>query len=141
MWAQVCRRWKQVLTDPRARGELWREVIIDFGHELITAVRRGTPRIPLAVLSGLPLCSCHRPCACLASRKRDSNCCRPALCTCWWALRAASVPHNQGSTDARRKALFHVHSAALCQPCMQGLPAAPATSLLMRGAGQAREEP
>ena len=36
--AQVCRRWKQVLTDPRARGQLWKEVIIDFGHELITAV-------------------------------------------------------------------------------------------------------
>ena len=52
MCAQVCRRWKQVLTDPRAaRGELWREVIIDFGHELITAVRQ------LALLQCPPPCS------------------------------------------------------------------------------------
>ncbi len=38
MCAQVCRRWKQVLTNPLTSNELWREVIIDFGHELITAV-------------------------------------------------------------------------------------------------------
>ncbi|CAL8465073.1 g4608 [Coccomyxa elongata] len=36
--SQVCRRWKQVLTNPATSNILWREVIIDFGHELITAV-------------------------------------------------------------------------------------------------------
>ena len=62
MCAQVCRRWKQVLTDPRARGELWREVIIDFGHELITAVRQ------LALLQCPPPARpSYRPCACLLS--------------------------------------------------------------------------
>lgn len=38
MCLQVCRRWKQVLTNPATSNILWREVIIDFGHELITAV-------------------------------------------------------------------------------------------------------
>ena len=35
---QVCRRWKEVLEAPEARPFLWREVVVDFGHELITAV-------------------------------------------------------------------------------------------------------
>ena len=35
---QVCRRWKDVLDAPEARPFLWREVVVDFGHELITAV-------------------------------------------------------------------------------------------------------
>lgn len=35
---KVCRRWKAVLDAPEARPFLWREVVVDFGHELITAV-------------------------------------------------------------------------------------------------------
>jgi hypothetical protein len=69
MCAQVCRRWKQVLMDPRARGELWREVIIDFGHELITAVRArarcpSADIMPPCVLTSwrLPVVHCTHPC-------------------------------------------------------------------------------
>ena len=36
--AQVCKRWQGILKNPGHGSELWREVIIDFGHELITAV-------------------------------------------------------------------------------------------------------
>ncbi|KAK9820853.1 hypothetical protein WJX81_004021 [Elliptochloris bilobata] len=36
--SQVCRRWKTVLDNPAARDVLWRELVVDFGHELITAV-------------------------------------------------------------------------------------------------------
>ena len=35
---QVCKRWQSILKNPGLGSELWREVIIDFGHELITAV-------------------------------------------------------------------------------------------------------
>ncbi|KAL3155844.1 hypothetical protein ABBQ32_012854 [Trebouxia sp. C0010 RCD-2024] len=35
---QVCRRWQHLLECPGSRQDLYREVVIDFGHELITAV-------------------------------------------------------------------------------------------------------
>ena len=35
---QVCRRWKALMDSPSARQALWCELVIDFGHELITAV-------------------------------------------------------------------------------------------------------
>jgi hypothetical protein len=35
---QVCRRWRGALDSPSAQAGLWPEVVIDFGHELITAV-------------------------------------------------------------------------------------------------------
>ena len=34
----MCKRWQGILKNPGHGSELWREVIIDFGHELITAV-------------------------------------------------------------------------------------------------------
>ncbi|KAK9795555.1 hypothetical protein WJX73_007392 [Symbiochloris irregularis] len=36
--SQVCRRWQNVLCQTGSRQVLWREVVVDFGHELITAV-------------------------------------------------------------------------------------------------------
>eukprot|EP00887_Chlorella_sp_A99_P004746 scaffold4.g4746.t1 len=35
---QVCRRFKAIMDSPGARALLWDEVVIDFGHELVTAV-------------------------------------------------------------------------------------------------------
>ena len=35
---QVCKRWRKVLAQPAAQQQLWEEVVVDFGHELITAV-------------------------------------------------------------------------------------------------------
>ncbi|DBA80730.1 hypothetical protein WJX77_008398 [Trebouxia sp. C0004] len=35
---QVCRRWQYLLDCPESRQDLYRDVVIDFGHELITAV-------------------------------------------------------------------------------------------------------
>ena len=35
---QVCKRWQAVLQAPGAQAALWREVVVDFGHELITSV-------------------------------------------------------------------------------------------------------
>ncbi|DBA87081.1 hypothetical protein WJX79_000451 [Trebouxia sp. C0005] len=35
---QVCRRWQRLLDCPESRQDLYRDVVIDFGHELITAV-------------------------------------------------------------------------------------------------------
>ncbi len=49
--AQVCRRWKGVLENPAARDVLWRELVVDFGHELITAVH-----MPIAWCGPRPKC-------------------------------------------------------------------------------------
>jgi hypothetical protein len=35
---QVCRRWRQVMDGP-AMLQLWSELVVDFGHELITGGR------------------------------------------------------------------------------------------------------
>lgn len=35
---QVCKRWKSILGTPIAKRSLWSEVVIDFGHELVTAI-------------------------------------------------------------------------------------------------------
>ncbi|KAK9823301.1 hypothetical protein WJX72_001754 [[Myrmecia] bisecta] len=35
---QVCKRWNKILCDPASREVLWQSVVVDFGHELITAV-------------------------------------------------------------------------------------------------------
>ncbi len=48
---QVCRRWKGVLENPAARDVLWRELVVDFGHELITAVH-----MPIAWCGPRPEC-------------------------------------------------------------------------------------
>ena len=38
MLLQVCKRWRRLLAQPAAQQHLWHEVVVDFGHELITAV-------------------------------------------------------------------------------------------------------
>lgn len=40
---QVCRKWKDLLNTPHAEKVLWEDVVIDFGHELVTAIH--TPLI------------------------------------------------------------------------------------------------
>ena len=35
---QVCKHWNKVLATPEARNAIWHEAVVDFGHELITAV-------------------------------------------------------------------------------------------------------
>ena len=65
-FAQVCKRWQGILKNPGHGSELWREVIIDFGHELISgahahrvvrqaALRRGVqvPSSPASFLHHL----------------------------------------------------------------------------------------
>ena len=42
--AQVCRHWKDVLETKEALQTLWGELIVDFGHELITGGWRGGRR-------------------------------------------------------------------------------------------------
>jgi hypothetical protein len=36
--AQVCRRWRDVLSGAEAMRVLWSEIVVDYAHELITAV-------------------------------------------------------------------------------------------------------
>ena len=35
---QVCKRWRDLLEEPATQQHLWQEIVVDFGHELITAV-------------------------------------------------------------------------------------------------------
>ena len=35
---QVCKKWREILQNPDARQLIWDEVVVDFSHELITAV-------------------------------------------------------------------------------------------------------
>lgn len=35
---QVCKKWREILQKPDARQLIWDEVVVDFSHELITAV-------------------------------------------------------------------------------------------------------
>ena len=35
---QVCKHWNKVLVTQEARNAIWHEAVVDFGHELITAV-------------------------------------------------------------------------------------------------------
>jgi len=72
--AQVCRRWKGVLENPAARDVLWRELVVDFGHELITAVH-----MPIAWCGPRPECFPQPPP------------CRPALGCC--AARGVRLIH------------------------------------------------
>ncbi|KAG1662435.1 hypothetical protein FOA52_004016 [Chlamydomonas sp. UWO 241] len=35
---QVCKKWQNLLATPIARQMLWQQLVIDFGHELVTAI-------------------------------------------------------------------------------------------------------
>ena len=76
---QVCRHWKSVLEGPTALQALWGELVVDFGHELITG---GGGRCWWGMHQGADL---HRRCS-----TAGSAACPPALpaclqgCTCRW---------------------------------------------------------
>ncbi|KAG2447702.1 hypothetical protein HYH02_007162 [Chlamydomonas schloesseri] len=36
--AQVCKKWRRLLSTPMAQKLVWRQVTVDFGHELVTAI-------------------------------------------------------------------------------------------------------
>ena len=35
---QVCKRWNHVLNTSEAKGKLWRDLVVDFGHEIVTSI-------------------------------------------------------------------------------------------------------
>lgn len=81
--AQVCRHWKAVLECPAAL-QLWRELVVDFGHELVTGESCLAPaRHPVQQAHRVAIVRDAAPRCCVASP--DSRCRRRfQACMCLW---------------------------------------------------------
>ena len=143
----MCKRWQGILKNPGHGSELWREVIIDFGHELITAVhtpiawsdRRPSdeefryPALHLAAYTS----SCTKQCAGCPIKIISARSCLPAIhglgirhmpqltpkggVDMRVALKAWAAPRRQSFAQTRLSATRMLHFVEERQQCVRRL--------------------